>query len=105
MLPIREAKKAGTPDEELPAIVDGRAIVRGAGRVVQHRVMGNLIFASLEPPPTDGLGAWPGPIERWTNVSDDGDVVALTKKLGPLWLRVLAAVLLGLMIALQMVCG
>lgn len=45
----------------------------------------NLIFDALEPAPQDGLGAWPGGIERWTNISDDGDVVALTKKLGPLF--------------------
>ncbi len=31
--------------------------------------------------------------------------LVLSKKLGPLWLRVFAAVLLGLMIALQMICG
>lgn len=45
----------------------------------------NLIFDSLEPTPTNGRGAWPRGIKRWTNVSDDGDVVALVKKLGPLF--------------------
>lgn len=45
----------------------------------------NLIFDSLEPGPKEGRGAWPPRIERWTNISDDGDVVALTKKLGPLF--------------------
>lgn len=29
----------------------------------------------------------------------------LSKKLGPIWLRVLAAILLGVLIALQIVCG
>jgi pimeloyl-ACP methyl ester carboxylesterase len=45
----------------------------------------NLIFEALDPTPNGGRGAWPGQIQRWTNVSDDGDVVALTKKLGPLF--------------------
>jgi pimeloyl-ACP methyl ester carboxylesterase len=45
----------------------------------------NLIFDALEPAPNAGRGAWPPRIERWTNISDDGDVVALTKKLGPLF--------------------
>jgi hypothetical protein len=42
----------------------------------------NLIFDSLVPPPTHGKGRWPPQIERWTNISDDYDVVALVKKLG-----------------------
>jgi hypothetical protein len=45
----------------------------------------NLIFHALQPSPKDGRGAWPGRVERWTNISDDGDVVALLKKLGPLF--------------------
>lgn len=45
----------------------------------------NLIFDGLEPPPVGGVGAWPGTIERWTNISDDGDVVALVKELRPLF--------------------
>ena len=43
----REAKKAGTPDDQLPSVEDGRAVVSVAGRVMQHRVMGNLIFMLL----------------------------------------------------------
>lgn len=45
----------------------------------------NLIFDALDPAPENGRGAWPSRIERWSNVSDDGDVVALVKKLGPLF--------------------
>jgi pimeloyl-ACP methyl ester carboxylesterase len=45
----------------------------------------NLIFEALDPAPTDGQGLWPPGIDAWTNVSDDGDVVALAKKLGPLF--------------------
>ncbi|MFI4860129.1 MAG: amino acid--tRNA ligase-related protein, partial [Phycisphaerales bacterium JB063] len=44
---VREAKKAGTPEDQWPTPVDGRPVVRVAGRVMQHRVMGNLIFMSL----------------------------------------------------------
>jgi pimeloyl-ACP methyl ester carboxylesterase len=47
----------------------------------------NLIFDSLRPPPTDGVGAWPGSIKFWTNLSDRGDVVATVKKLGDLFRR------------------
>lgn len=45
----------------------------------------NLIFDALQPAPVGGRGAWPAGIERWTNISDDGDIVALTKKLAPLF--------------------
>lgn len=44
---VREAKKAGTPEDQWPVVPDDRAIVSVAGRVMQHRVMGNLIFMSL----------------------------------------------------------
>lgn len=44
---VREAKKAGTPEDQWPEVPDDRAIVSVAGRVMQHRVMGNLIFMSL----------------------------------------------------------
>ena len=44
---VREAKKAGTPEDQWPAVPDDRAVVSVAGRVMQHRVMGNLIFMSL----------------------------------------------------------
>lgn len=42
----------------------------------------NLIFDSLEPAPVKGKGLRPPRIKRWVNISDDGDVVALQKKLG-----------------------
>jgi len=45
----------------------------------------NLIFDELRPIPAKGRGVWPGHIEHWANISDDGDIVALTKKLGPLF--------------------
>jgi len=44
---VREAKKAGTPEDQWPSVPDDRAVVSVAGRVMQHRVMGNLIFMSL----------------------------------------------------------
>jgi hypothetical protein len=43
----------------------------------------NLIFERLRPAPQDGMGAWPGAVERWVNVADAGDVVALVKDLRP----------------------
>jgi hypothetical protein len=45
----------------------------------------NLIFDALHPTPQDGKGVWPPHIERWSNISDDGDVVALRKELAPLF--------------------
>ncbi|MEW9533222.1 hypothetical protein [Microbispora sp. NPDC049125] len=42
-----------------------------------------LVFDRLEPPPSDGRGAWPASVVRWTNIADRGDVVALSKWLGP----------------------
>jgi hypothetical protein len=45
----------------------------------------NLIFEALHPSPSGGKGHWPPDITQWTNISDDGDIVALAKKLGPLF--------------------
>jgi hypothetical protein len=42
----------------------------------------NIVFDRLEPAPTDAVGAWPG-VDAWTNIADDGDVVALVKQLAP----------------------
>lgn len=42
----------------------------------------NLIFDRLSPAPENGKGKWPSLLQRWTNISDDGDVVALQKRLG-----------------------
>lgn len=44
-----------------------------------------LVFDRLRPRPQDGRGAWPGSVEHWTNLAADGDIVALVKKLGPLF--------------------
>jgi hypothetical protein len=43
----------------------------------------NLIFDRLHPPPEYGIGVWPACLTRWTNVADQGDVVALVKVLRP----------------------
>ena len=41
----------------------------------------NLVFDKLEPTPVNGAGVWPPSIERWTNVADEDDIVALVKAL------------------------
>jgi hypothetical protein len=41
----------------------------------------NLIFDRLSPAPENGKGKWPSLLRRWTNISDDSDVVALQKLL------------------------
>jgi hypothetical protein len=46
----------------------------------------NLIFDRLQPPPvaaTGPPGQWPGCVSSWTNIADEGDVVALVKDLRP----------------------
>ena len=44
-----------------------------------------LIFERLRPPPVGGRGIWPGSVERWINIADAGDVVALNKRLSTLF--------------------
>jgi hypothetical protein len=43
----------------------------------------HLVFDRLQPAPVAGVGAWPGGVASWTNIADDGDVVALVKQLRP----------------------
>jgi len=45
----------------------------------------NLVFDRLEPPPVAGRGLWPGSAVRWTNIADQGDIVALNKQLSALF--------------------
>ncbi|MEV0175932.1 hypothetical protein AB0I00_33090 [Streptomyces sp. NPDC050803] len=40
----------------------------------------NLVYDRLPKP-----GAWPGGVDAWTNIADEGDVVALVKDLRPLF--------------------
>jgi hypothetical protein len=42
----------------------------------------NVVFDRLRPAPLGGRGKWPGgPDLVWTNIADEGDVVALVKDL------------------------
>ncbi len=43
-----------------------------------------LIFDKLTPRPQDGVGVWPN-VQHWVNIADQGDIVALEKKLAPLF--------------------
>jgi hypothetical protein len=45
----------------------------------------NLIFERLLPSPVNGHGQYPTGVAAWTNIADSGDVVALAKKLAPLF--------------------
>jgi hypothetical protein len=51
--------------------------------------LSNLIFDRLDPrprPPGDEpRGHWPGPVRAWTNIADQGDVVAAVEDLRPLF--------------------
>jgi pimeloyl-ACP methyl ester carboxylesterase len=45
-----------------------------------------MMFGQLDPAPVDGVGQWPGSIQRWVNVRAVGDkaaAVALSEKFGP----------------------
>jgi pimeloyl-ACP methyl ester carboxylesterase len=45
-----------------------------------------MIFKTLDPPPINGKGQWPGSVHRWVNVRAIGDkaaAVSLQKKFGP----------------------
>jgi pimeloyl-ACP methyl ester carboxylesterase len=45
----------------------------------------NLVFERLRPPPEHGHGQFPAGAATWTNVADTADVVALVKRLAPLF--------------------
>jgi hypothetical protein len=45
----------------------------------------NLVFERLTPAPVGGVGAWPGRVAGWVNITDADDVVALRKRLAPLF--------------------
>ncbi|MFC9454467.1 hypothetical protein [Streptomyces sp. NPDC056983] len=45
----------------------------------------NLVFDRLRPAPQAGRGSWPGGVRRWHNLCDRRDVVALAKRLAPLF--------------------
>lgn len=46
-----------------------------------------MVFDRLDPAPVDGIGAWPGSVERWVNVAAVGDHAAavdrLAERFGP----------------------
>ncbi|WUV94192.1 antibiotic ABC transporter ATP-binding protein [Streptomyces canus] len=43
----------------------------------------SVVFDRLKPKPKDDIGSWPGGVERWTNIADRGDIVALADRLAP----------------------
>ncbi|MFJ2236098.1 hypothetical protein [Streptomyces sp. NPDC087859] len=45
----------------------------------------NLVFDRLRTGESGGPGHWPGGVAEWTNLADEGDVVALVKDLRPLF--------------------
>ena len=47
--------------------------------------MPKLVFDRLRPPPSHGKGAWPPVLALWHNLCDRNDVVAVVKRLGPLF--------------------
>jgi hypothetical protein len=45
----------------------------------------NVVFDRLRPPPEKDCGQFPAGAAMWTNIADTGDVVALVKRLAPLF--------------------
>jgi hypothetical protein len=45
----------------------------------------NLVFDRLTPSPVGGVGVWPGRVSKWVNIAAPDDVVALRKRLAPLF--------------------
>lgn len=45
----------------------------------------NVVFDRLTPAPVNGQGAWPGSTDRWVNVADRNDIVAMRKQLSDLF--------------------
>jgi len=76
----------------LGSVVAYEALCRKPENVVSFISLGsplgirNLIFDKLLPGPDSmGIGAWPGRTEYWTNIADNGDLVAMQKQLAPLF--------------------
>ncbi|MFH8470652.1 hypothetical protein [Streptomyces sp. NPDC017991] len=71
----------------LGSVIAYEALCAGAGPSVRTFVtLGSplgipLVFDRLTPAPRDGVGAWPHGVQRWTNICDPYDVVALREKL------------------------
>lgn len=43
------------------------------------------LLKRLKPPITRGSGHWPGGLQAWTNIADAADIVALRKRLAPIF--------------------
>lgn len=76
----------------LGSVVAYEALCRKPENVVAFLSLGsplgirNLIFDRLSPSPlANGLGEWAGRVKQWTNIADKGDVVAVQKRLAPLF--------------------
>jgi pimeloyl-ACP methyl ester carboxylesterase len=77
----------------LGTVVAYRALANGLDRNVHTFVtlgspLGSpMVFDGLVPAPVDGVGAWPGGVERWVNIAAVGDKAAeasrLSDRFGP----------------------
>ncbi|MFC8514487.1 hypothetical protein [Streptomyces sp. NPDC057257] len=63
-----------------PELPDLTLITLGSPLAVRGLVLDRLV-----PAPHDGHGRWPVPVKRWTNLADQGDIVALAKQLAPVF--------------------
>ncbi|GLW10741.1 hypothetical protein Misp01_58690 [Microtetraspora sp. NBRC 13810] len=65
---------------ESPAARDVTLVTLGSPLGVR-----GLVFDRLDPRPALDRGSWPAAVTRWTNIADRGDVVALAKRLEPVF--------------------
>ena len=77
----------------LGSVIAYEALCEKPANVVSYLSLGSplgirrVIFDKLTPRPHMGgyLGHWAGNVKHWTNIADRGDIVALEKKLAPLF--------------------
>ena len=76
----------------LGSVIAYEALCAAPNKVVSFVTVGsplgirNVIFDRLTPRPSAaGTGVWPNGVRFWTNIADRGDIVALQKRLAPLF--------------------
>ena len=60
----------------LPPVRFGKELARRANRTLGSPLATPFMFDTLDPAPIDGVGVWPGNVERWVNIRAVGDKAA-----------------------------
>ncbi|MEV6909205.1 hypothetical protein [Amycolatopsis sp. NPDC051071] len=57
-------------------------VVHGIGlEFAGPELLRSVVFDRLIPAPVGEMGVWPGNVRRWTNIADQGDIVARPSRL------------------------